>query len=97
MATLEELALLAEDPNFKKKVKFAMVRQALNVQAEDAGVANHAQRSAFANRAITNPDTYTEAMTIAVIATNTIDPESAITNLITACGTVWNAFSLGGA
>lgn len=48
---------LANDPNFKQRIKGALITVALNIMSEDPSTTNHANRIYFAKIVIDTPDT----------------------------------------
>jgi len=60
---------------FKQKVRSATVQAALDVAAEDAGTARHAERLALSSQILTNPDHWANLFAIGVANNATIQTD----------------------
>ncbi len=73
-------------------VGVATVRAAIDIQAEDSGTANHANRAAFAKQVLQSPAHWAEVMAVGVSTQlQAIDPSDEVLDGIIAG--IWNAYA----
>lgn len=102
---------LSEKPQFKERVKLAIVKVAIDVQAEDPlelslpkgypsdVAALHAERSRLAFSVLHDPDGFKGRFTVAIASNPAIAAKMEAANdgdLEFTVASLWNAFSIGG-
>lgn len=92
MAYTTQLSL-AHETTFQGKVLVAMASTAKNVQAEDSGTANHANRSGYARSVLNNPNLYLFPFCLAVVTNAAINSASLDSDIQFTVDSLWNAMA----
>ena len=85
---------LTQDDVFLHRVQMAIVSTALAVQAESAGTANHAARSAFAIRLLADPIGFARMMAPGMTVDGNTTSGSTDANLETRASAIFNAYAV---
>lgn len=98
MAALADQANHAEDPEFVRRVRQAMVKAAIAVAAEDPSTAGHARRIALASAVVALPNAWAANFAIGVatngnVGTGVSDPLIDDSALEYVTNSLWNAFT----
>jgi len=85
---------LAENHSFRRRLQMAVIKAALDIQAEDPATPNHAERSALAYRALHDPMGLARKMAYGAAV---LPGESAKdAELQAAVAGIFNAYAIGG-
>ena len=87
---------VAQNGDFIRRVQMAVIKAAIDIQAENPATANHAQRSALAYRVLHEPEAYAPKFAMAVATNPVIVAASADADIQLAVNSMWDAFAVGG-
>jgi hypothetical protein len=85
----------SQNTDFKYKVQAALVTTAVAIQSEGTGVANHAERSAYALKVLANPAGYANVMSLGFTADGAVNLSSDDTAIKNRASAIWNAYCVG--
>jgi len=92
--TFEESYTLGLDATWRARCQTAGLQAAANVMSEDNATPGHAERSAYANRVLTNPLGEAQAIAFGVAAQPGITgPEATDQDILFTVSALWNAWA----
>lgn len=85
----------SSDATFDERVTVAVVNAAIAIVSEGTGTANHANRVALAKAALNNPNPYGALFALGVVANQTLDDLTTITDatIQSTVNALWNGYA----
>lgn len=81
---------IAVNSDFQAKLAIAIADAAISIYTENASIAGHATRAAYATQVIKNPDSEAKQMAWAVVLLANDDADATLKAVVL---NIWNAFS----
>lgn len=92
MAFLDQ-AELAVTTTFQNRVRHAMVKVAIAIQAEDGATLNHANRSSYARAVLNDPNRHAPLFAQGVVTNATITAASSDGDIEFTVISIWDAYA----
>jgi hypothetical protein len=94
MALIDDFNLAANNSDFLYRVQMALVSTALAVQSEATSTANHAARSAYAQRVLADPSGFARVMAPGFTVDASTTAASTDAQLESRASAIFNAYAL---
>jgi hypothetical protein len=91
--TLEEQRVFVNRVATQQKIGQAAAKAALDVAAESAAVAGHAERAALATKVLNDPQAWAYPFTVAVATNPALSPTPSDNDVAFTVNSVWNAMA----
>jgi len=84
---------VAQDADFRNRVKTAIVEAAIAIANEHPNTVNHAKRLTYSIQVVANPDGYATLLVYGVVADSTITLASTDLVIKNRVAAIWNAYA----